>query len=242
MHSIKPVEVHASVTQPVVKQSTTIAKPTELAFTNAADTVKRGSAEQSDESQEQAQTSANNAASQAVAVGKKLNEQEAAAKKTAEEKAKQEAEAAAQKKADAEAAVAKAKTVQATQSAQAKTTSTSVSSSSSTPVATTNTTSTTSAASSTSTSGLNMNQTSGSVNIQALANWLATNKGTFSASQWANIIRRESNGQVDACNSSSGAYGVLQLLGHGEYRGMTLGQQLAMAQSLPASAWAETSY
>lgn len=90
--------------------------------------------------------------------------------------------------------------------------------------------------------GLDLNQTSGTVNVSALANYLAERKGTFSAGQWANIIMRESRGSVTATNASSGAYGVLQLLGHGEHPGMTLGEQIDMAMSLPASAWAETAY
>ena len=91
-------------------------------------------------------------------------------------------------------------------------------------------------------SGLNMNQTSGTVDVNALGAYLASHKGIYSAEKWARIICRESNGRVDAQNASSGAYGVLQLLGHGEYRGMTLGAQLQMAMPLPASAWAETNY
>ena len=90
--------------------------------------------------------------------------------------------------------------------------------------------------------GLNMNQNSGSVDIGALAHYLAAVKGTFSADEWARIITRESGGSLTATNPSSGAYGVLQLLGHGEHAGMTLGEQLAMAMPLPASAWAETAY
>lgn len=90
--------------------------------------------------------------------------------------------------------------------------------------------------------GLDLNQTSGTVNVSALANYLAERKGTFSAGQWANIIMRESRGSVTATNASSGAYGVLQLLGHGEHPGMTLGEQIDMAMPLPASAWAETAY
>ena len=93
-----------------------------------------------------------------------------------------------------------------------------------------------------STYGLNMNQSSGSVDIGALAHYLAAVKGTFSADEWARIITRESGGSLTATNPSSGAYGVLQLLGHGEHAGMTLGEQLAMAMPLPASAWAETAY
>lgn len=90
--------------------------------------------------------------------------------------------------------------------------------------------------------GLDMNQTTGMVDIPALGDWLEQNKGTFTSAQWQNIIRRESMGQVDIQNSSSGAYGVLQLLGHGEHRGMTLGEQLQMAMPLPSSAWAQTAY
>lgn len=93
--------------------------------------------------------------------------------------------------------------------------------------------------------GLDLNQTSGTVNVSALANYLAARKGTFSAGQWANIIMRESResrGSVTATNASSGAYGCLQLLGHGEHPGMTLGEQIDMAMPLPASAWAETAY
>lgn len=90
--------------------------------------------------------------------------------------------------------------------------------------------------------GLDMNQTTGTVNIGALAHYLAAVKGTFSADEWAKVITRESGGSLTATNPSSGAYGVLQLLGHGEHAGMTLGEQLQMAMPLPASAWAETAY
>lgn len=87
--------------------------------------------------------------------------------------------------------------------------------------------------------GIDLNQTSGSVDINALANYLA-NAGMsagYSADEWAYIIQRESNGDLTATNASSGAYGVLQLLGHGEYQGMTLGQQIDMARGLPRGSW-----
>lgn len=87
--------------------------------------------------------------------------------------------------------------------------------------------------------GIDLNQTSGSVDINALANYMATNGSSagYSASEWAYIFERESNGSLTATNASSGAYGVFQLLGHGEYAGMTLGEQIAMASKLPAGSW-----
>ena len=88
--------------------------------------------------------------------------------------------------------------------------------------------------------GLNMSQTSGQVDIQALANYMASNTANaagYSASEWAYIITHESNGGIDSVNSSSSAYGAFQLLGHGEYAGMTLAEQIAMASKLPAGSW-----
>ena len=87
--------------------------------------------------------------------------------------------------------------------------------------------------------GVDLNQTSGSVDINALANYLAGAgmSAGYSASEWVYIISRESNGSVTATNASSGAYGALQLLGHGEYQGMTLGEQINMARGLPAGSW-----
>lgn len=86
---------------------------------------------------------------------------------------------------------------------------------------------------------IDLNQTSGSVDINALANYLAGAgmSAGYSASEWAYIIQRESNGSVTATNASSGAYGALQLLGHGEYQGMTLGEQIDMARGLPSGSW-----
>ncbi|MDU4518121.1 MAG: transglycosylase, partial [Lactococcus lactis] len=88
--------------------------------------------------------------------------------------------------------------------------------------------------------GLNMSQTSGQIDIQALANYMASNTANaagYSASEWAYIITHESNGMADSLNSSSGAYGAFQLLGHGEYAGMILAEQIAMASKLPAGSW-----
>lgn len=87
--------------------------------------------------------------------------------------------------------------------------------------------------------GIDLNQTSGSVDINALANYLASAgmSAGYSASEWAYIIQHESNGSVTATNASSGAYGALQLLGHGEYQGMTLGAQIDMARGLPRGSW-----
>lgn len=89
------------------------------------------------------------------------------------------------------------------------------------------------------TGGIDMSQTSGSVDIQALANYMAStgSNAGYSASEWAYIITQESRGGVTATNPSSGAYGAFQLLGHGEYQGMTLGEQIAMAKALPAGSW-----
>ena len=89
-------------------------------------------------------------------------------------------------------------------------------------------------------SGLNLSQTSGAVDINALANYMVSNTANaagYSASEWAYIISRESGGNVSAMNASSGAYGALQLLGHGEYQGMPLSEQAQMAGNLPAGSW-----
>ena len=89
-------------------------------------------------------------------------------------------------------------------------------------------------------SGLNLSQTSGAVDINALANYMVSNTANaagYSASEWAYIISRESGGNASAVNASSGAYGALQLLGHGEYSGMSLAEQAQMAGNLPAGSW-----
>lgn len=96
------------------------------------------------------------------------------------------------------------------------------------------------AAQTSSLNGLNMSQTSGQVNIEQLAQYMVSstaNASGYSASEWAYIISQESNGNANAVNASSGAYGVFQLLGHGEYAGMPLSEQIDMASKLPAGSW-----
>lgn len=58
--------------------------------------------------------------------------------------------------------------------------------------------------------GIDLNQTSGTVDVNALANYLAGAgmSAGYSASEWAYIIQRESGGSVTATNASSGAYGL----------------------------------
>lgn len=88
--------------------------------------------------------------------------------------------------------------------------------------------------------GIDLSQTSGAVDINALANYMVTsttNNPGYSASEWAYIINAESGGSLTATNASSGAYGAFQLLGHGEYSGMTLAEQINMAAALPAGSW-----
>jgi hypothetical protein len=72
------------------------------------------------------------------------------------------------------------------------------------------------------------------------ANAMAANTGV-SPDKWVSVIMMESGGNPNACNSSSGAYGLFQLLGHGEYSGMSIDEQIAMAtrvyQSQGPSAW-----
>lgn len=172
------------------------------------------------------------AASSAAASSQAAAKSSAASSAAAEQAARSAASSQAAAQSAAAASSAAAKQAAATSSKETATASAPASSSSSSSAS----------SSSSNDSGLNMNQTSGTVNINALGAYLANHKGIYSAEKWAGIIYRESNGHVDAQNPSSGAYGVLQLLGHGEYRGMTLGAQLQMLMPLPASAWAETNY
>jgi outer membrane biosynthesis protein TonB len=88
--------------------------------------------------------------------------------------------------------------------------------------------------------GLNMNQTSGLVDINALANYMASTVGG-SVDKWAYTIEHESGGDLTNWYNKAGgnpytqgytAYGVFQLLGHGEYYGMTLGEQISIAQKV----------
>ena len=88
--------------------------------------------------------------------------------------------------------------------------------------------------------GLDMNQTSGIVDINALANYMASTVGG-SVGKWAYTIQHESGGDLTNWFNKAGgnsyiqgstAYGVFQLLGHGEYYGMTLKEQIEMAQQV----------
>ena len=83
----------------------------------------------------------------------------------------------------------------------------------------------------------------GSSSVNAVANEMASRTGV-SASEWAMIIQRESNGNANVSNASSGAYGLFQLLGHGEHAGMSVSEQMDMATSVynaqGLSAWAQT--
>lgn len=76
--------------------------------------------------------------------------------------------------------------------------------------------------------------------IDAIANQMAERTGV-SAAQWKGVMQRESGGNAHAVNSSSGAYGLFQLLGHGEHAGMSVEDQMDAAvgvyQSQGAGAW-----
>lgn len=67
--------------------------------------------------------------------------------------------------------------------------------------------------------------------VASVANAMAAQTGT-SAATWQRIIMRESGGNGQISNASSGAYGYFQLLGHGEHAGMSASQQVAMAAKL----------
>lgn len=71
-------------------------------------------------------------------------------------------------------------------------------------------------------------------------------KTGVSAATWQQIINRESGGNANAVNASSGAYGYFQLLGHGEHAGMSASEQVNMAADVykaqGMSAWSETAY
>lgn len=61
-----------------------------------------------------------------------------------------------------------------------------------------------------------------------VAQQMATRTGV-SEETWAYIIQRESGGNANIRNASSGAFGYLQLLGHGEHDGMSADEQVNMA-------------
>lgn len=83
----------------------------------------------------------------------------------------------------------------------------------------------------------------GGSSVNSVANEMASRTGV-SASEWAMIIQRESGGNANVSNASSGAYGLFQLLGHGEHTGMSVSEQMDMATSVynaqGLSAWAQT--
>lgn len=76
-------------------------------------------------------------------------------------------------------------------------------------------------------SGLNMNQTTGIVDIQALANYMASEVGG-DAGTWARIINAESTGRVNADNGSH--YGLFQCDYGTTPPGANLGQQIEGAR------------
>lgn len=113
------------------------------------------------------------------------------------------------------------------------------------PVETTNTNTATSNATTTSNTSVAKSSTgyTGSSSVNSVANEMASRTG-ISASEWAMIIQRESGGNANVSNASSGAYGLFQLLGHGEHVGMSVSEQMDMATSVynaqGLSAWAQT--
>ena len=86
---------------------------------------------------------------------------------------------------------------------------------------------------------------SGNSNGGSVAQQMAAKTGV-SAATWQRIIDRESGGNANAVNASSGAYGYFQLLGHGEHAGMSTTEQVNMAADVykaqGMSAWSETAY
>ncbi|MEB5700985.1 transglycosylase family protein [Staphylococcus saprophyticus] len=81
---------------------------------------------------------------------------------------------------------------------------------------------------STSTKSTTTTTTTSTSSIDAIANQMAERTGV-SASQWKGVIQRESGGNANAVNASSGAYGLFQLLGHGEHAGMSVQDQIDKA-------------
>ncbi|RIO62168.1 lytic transglycosylase domain-containing protein, partial [Mammaliicoccus sciuri] len=92
----------------------------------------------------------------------------------------------------------------------------------------------------TQTSTASKTTTTNTSSIDAIANQMAERTGV-SAAQWKGVIQRESGGNAHAVNSSSGAYGLFQLLGHGEHAGMSVQDQMDAAvnvyNSQGAGAW-----
>lgn len=169
---------------------------------------------------------------EAIAKAKELAEQKAKeAQIVAEQKARDLAKKQIkdeQEKADKEAEQKELLTQATTQSSQQETSpSTTPTSSSSTP-------------SPSYSGGLDMNQTSGTVDITALATYMSTTVGG-EIDKWKYTIEHESGGDLQNWYNKAGgnpytqgstAYGVFQLLGHGEYLGMPLKDQIALAQQV----------
>lgn len=82
----------------------------------------------------------------------------------------------------------------------------------------------------------------GGSSVSSVANEMASRTGV-SAAKWQQIIMRESGGNANISNASSGAYGLFQLLGHGEHPGMSVADQINMATNVynaqGLSAWGE---
>ncbi|ANQ65211.1 transglycosylase family protein [Staphylococcus equorum] len=82
--------------------------------------------------------------------------------------------------------------------------------------------------------------TTNTSSIDSVAQQMAERTGV-SAAQWKGVIQRESGGNANAVNASSGAYGLFQLLGHGEHAGMSVEAQMDAAEevynSQGAGAW-----
>lgn len=72
---------------------------------------------------------------------------------------------------------------------------------------------------------------SGNISASGAAQAMAQRTGV-SASTWQAIINRESGGNAQISNPSSGAFGLFQLLGHGEHPGMSVSEQVDMAANL----------
>src|SRR5699024_1270358 len=90
------------------------------------------------------------------------------------------------------------------------------------------------------TSAKSTSMTTNTSSIDSVANQMAARTGV-SAAQWKGVIQRESGGNANAVNASSGAYGLFQLLGHGEHSGMSVQDQIDTAvgvyKSQGSGAW-----
>ncbi|PWF99854.1 LysM peptidoglycan-binding domain-containing protein [Levilactobacillus bambusae] len=105
-----------------------------------------------------------------------------------------------------------------------------------------NTAATSSSNNSSSTSTSSTSSSSVGSSVSSVASAMAAKTGV-SASTWQRIIMRESGGNGNISNASSGAYGYFQLLGHGEHSGMSAAEQVNMAASVyeaqGMAAWGE---